>query len=81
MTVYYTSLFCVQEYFSDELIKIGISTSGLLQQDTIQHIMISESLSDNVGQNTLDKFFEASSIEEQRDCFQSISSGLEKMIL
>ena len=79
MTVYYTSLFCVQEYFSDELIKTGISTSGLFQQDTIQHI--SESLFDNVGQNTLDKLFEVSSIEQQRDCFQNISSGLEKTIL
>ena len=73
------TIICVQEYFSDEIIKTGIGTSGLFQQDTIQHI--NKSFSDNVGQNTLDKFFETSTIEEQRVCFQNVSSGLEKTIL
>ena len=69
----------MQEYFSDETVKEGISTSGWFQEDTIQHV--NDCFSVTVEENDLDKFFEASTIEEQRICFQKISSGLEETIL
>lgn len=69
----------MQEYFSDEIVKNGISTSGWFQQDTVQHI--NGCFSDCIGQKTLDKFFELSTIDEQRIYFQNISSDLEAAIL
>ena len=69
----------MQEYFSEDAVKEGISTSGWFQEDTIKHV--NESFSNNVEENDLDNFFKASTVEEQRACFQKVSSGLEETIL
>ena len=69
----------MQEYFSVEVVKKGISTSGRFQQNTIQRI--NDCFSHCIGQSNLDKFFELSTIEEQRIHFQKISSELEVAIL
>lgn len=61
------------------MVKEGISTSGGFQQDTVQHI--NDSFSNNVGQSDLNRFFEASTVEEQKDSFKVISSGMEKTIM
>ena len=69
----------MQEYFGDEIIKKGISTSGWFQHDTIEHL--NDCFSDCIEQSKLDKFFELSTIEEQRIHFQKISSNLEDAVL
>ena len=66
-----------QEFFSSEIVKRGISTSGWFQEDTIQ--LVTNHVSKTVEENDLDKFFTASTMEEQRESFQKISAGLEKM--
>ena len=69
----------MQEYFGDEIIKKGVSTSGWFQHDTIEHL--NDCFSDCIEQSKLDKFFELSTIEEQRIHFQKISSNLEDAVL
>ena len=69
----------MQEYFGDEIIKKGVSTSGWFQHDTIEHL--NDCFSDCIEQSKLDKFFELSTIEEQRIHFQKISSNLEEAVL
>ena len=68
-----------QEYFSSEIVKRGISTSGRFQEDTVQ--LVINHLSKAVEENDLHEFFTASTTEEQRECFQKISTGLEKAIM
>ena len=69
---------CLQEFFNSEIVKQGISTSGWFQEDTVQSV--TNHISKTVEENDLDEFFTASTIEEQREHFQKISTGLEKMI-
>ena len=69
----------MKEYFNGDVVMKGISTSGWFQEDTIQHF--TAYLFGVVKENDLDDFFTASTIEEQRVCFQKISSGLEETIL
>jgi hypothetical protein len=62
----------MQKYFANEIIKNGLSTSGFVQQKVFRHFYAS---------SEYDNFFEASSIEEQKQCFQKFSSEVEDTIL
>ena len=74
-------ILCVymQKYFSSNTIQNGISTSGYVQEHTIQHI--TDGISNLVEENDLINFFKAPSMEEQAKCFKKFYSGLEDTVL
>jgi hypothetical protein len=68
----------MQKYFANEIIKNGLSTSGFVQQKVFRPIYASRT---SDVESEYDNFFEASSIEEQKQCFQKFSSEVEDTIL
>lgn len=69
----------MQKYFSSKILRDGISTSGRIDSHIFQPV--TKSMSKLVKENDLDDFFKAASIEEQKELFQKISSGLEDAVL
>lgn len=69
----------MQKYFSNEIVKRGISSSGWCQEKMIRPLK--ERISDLVKEKDLDDFFKAVSLEEQKEFFQKFSAELEEAVL
>lgn len=69
----------MQKYFSSEIVKRGINSSGWCQEKMIRPLK--ERISDLVKEKDLDDFFKAVSLEEQKELFQKFSAELEEAVL